>query len=293
MASQTVSTKGMKATSPPPSTASPDASVVVPVNAKGDLDNVLGLLRDLAAYAGHNSFEVVLVVNNYDTPDPPAAVERYRDFGARIIAVSNVRRPDRPGEVVPLSAKMHGVRSAMSDVVVLFDADCRVPDATSVIDWYVAQFRTGAAAAYTPVGYYDYKPLWGVRVRIGLHHTARWVKRNVLRIPTIRGSNYAVRRDVLIDLYDSGFLADDLNVGPSVKALKGRVAYSGRRRLMVRTSGRMFTGSWGRILKYIRYRAQYNFRVLPVRANAQQYTHRDRNEKADRYDYTIRPSNGP
>ena len=43
----------------------PDASIVVPVNAQGDLENVLTLLDDLGRYEGTHEFETVLVVNNF------------------------------------------------------------------------------------------------------------------------------------------------------------------------------------------------------------------------------------
>src|SRR6266566_2089253 len=37
----------------------PDASIVVPVNAQGDLENVLQLLADIAKYTGRHALEVV------------------------------------------------------------------------------------------------------------------------------------------------------------------------------------------------------------------------------------------
>ncbi|MGH3051771.1 MAG: hypothetical protein ACRDM8_02295, partial [Gaiellaceae bacterium] len=40
----------------------PDASIVVPVNAQADLENVLDVLREIARYEGRRSFEVALVI---------------------------------------------------------------------------------------------------------------------------------------------------------------------------------------------------------------------------------------
>ena len=60
-------------------------------------------------------------------------------------------------------------------------------------------------------------------------------------------------------------LADDMNVGPVIKALGERVTYSGRRSRAVLTSGRMFSGNWSKLLPYYKYRLLYNLRVLRVR----------------------------
>ena len=43
----------------------PDISIVIPVNAQGDLKNVLKVLSDIAEYTGTYILEVILVINNY------------------------------------------------------------------------------------------------------------------------------------------------------------------------------------------------------------------------------------
>jgi hypothetical protein len=263
----------------------PDVSVVVPVNAQGDLKNVLQPLTDIANYSGPYTVEAVLVINNYPAESPPPELETFSALGARVVAVPNVRRTDRPGEAVCLSARIPGLHAATSEFVVLFDADCRIPNATALLNWYIKQFRNGAQAAYTPVGYYDLSRALPVRTKIAIHHLARWIKRNMLGIPTTRGSNYAVRRDAMLDLYEQGVLADDFNIGPACKAIKGRVAYSGRAHLTVYTSGRMFRAGWSRIIPYFMYRLRYNLRVLPVRDNAERYTLREKVDPAGRYVY--------
>ncbi|HEX6631499.1 MAG TPA: glycosyltransferase [Gemmatimonadaceae bacterium] len=257
----------------PSSAQRPDVSVVVPVNAQGDLSNVVRLLGDLARYAGPHRLEVILVVNNFPDGDVPAEVDGLRQLGARVIAIPSVRRP---GEAVGFSARIPGVAAATSEQVVLFDADCRIPDSTALLDWYVDQFRRGAQAAYTHVAYYDYRDALSIRFRFAVHNLVRWGKRSLFRIPTTRGSNYAVRRGAMLELYERGMLADEMNVGPTFKRLKGRVAYSGRRALVVYTSGRMFRPGWGRILPYLLYRLKYNLRVLPVRADVARRTGRER-----------------
>jgi len=238
----------------------PDVSVVVPVNAKADLEVVLTVLGDVAGYAGSNRVEVVLVVNNYPPEDPPTdAIAAYERSGIRTVAVPDVFRP---GEAVCFSARLPGIRAAGSERIVLFDADCRIRDVTALVDWYCETLTAGAAVAYTPVAYDELRPLWSVRARIAAHHGARWLKRNVLGVPTTRGSNYAVDRGTLLSLHAAGGLADDLNVGPAAKSAGKPVHYSGSRRLTVVTSGRRFGGGWLKLARYLRYRFLYNLRML-------------------------------
>jgi hypothetical protein len=244
-------------------TEAPVATVVIPVNAQADLETVLGLLGDIAGYEGSKTFEVVLVINNYPADAPPRELEAYARAGMRTVGVPAAWRK---GEVVSFTARVPGARAASSPLLIHFDADCRVGNPTALLDWYVSRLQEGAAAAYTRVGYYDLRPLWSVRARIAAHHGARWAKRNILRIPTIRGSNYAVECSLFLSLYEQGLLTDDLNVGPAVKASGGSVAYGNSRDLAVLTSGRRFRGGWRRLVRYLWYRTRYNIRVLPVRA---------------------------
>lgn len=254
-------------------TRPPDVSVVVPVNAQGDLENVETLLADLGRYRGSLAFETILVVNNFPEDEVPPAVERLRERASKVLTIPDVRRP---GEAVGFSARIPGIRAAASDVVLLFDADCRIPNPGALLEWYAAAFRRGAHAAYTGVGYHDFERAASVWVAFSIHHTARWLKRCLMRIPTTRGSNYAVRKDVILRLYDEGYLADEMNVGPTIKRLSGPVAYGGRRRLRVLTSGRMFEPGWKWILPHFLYRLRYNLRVLPVREGVARVTGRER-----------------
>jgi len=88
------------------------------------------------------------------------------------------------------------------------------------------------------------------------------LKRVPLRIPTTRGSNYAVDRRVLLPLYERNLLSDDLNVGPALKSAGGDVVYSGARSLQVLTSGRRFKGGWLKLFRYLAYRLGYNVRMI-------------------------------
>ena len=239
----------------------PRASIVVPVNARTDLENVLDIVGDVTGYEGSRTFEVVLVINNYPADAPPRELGTYAGAGMRTVGVPAAWRK---GEVVSFTARIPGARAAAAQSLVHFDADCRVRNPTALLDWYVSRLEEGADAAYTRVGYYDLRPLWSVRARIAVHHGARWAKRNILRIPTIRGSNYAIDRSLFLALYDQGHLMDDLNVGPAVKATGGAVAYSSKRDLQVLTSGRKFQGGWRKLIRYLGYRLAYNVRVLPA-----------------------------
>ena len=237
----------------------PSASIVVPVNAQGDLENVLDIVGDVTGYEGSRTFEIVLVINNYPADAPPRELEEYADAGMRTVGIPAAWRK---GEVVSFTARIPGARAAAAQFLVHFDADCRVRNPTPLLDWYGSRLEEGASAAYTRVGYYDLRPLWSVRARIAVHHAARWAKRNILRIPTIRGSNYAIDRSLFLALYDQGHLMDDLNVGPAVKAKGGAVAYSSKRDLQVLTSGRKFQGGWLKLIRYLGYRLGYNVRVI-------------------------------
>lgn len=252
---------------------SPDASIVIPVNAQGDLKNVLNILSDIGEYAGSHSFEVILVINNYPPKATPPEVENYRKLGVKVVSIPDIRRP---GEAIGFSARIPGVEVASSENAMLFDSDCRIPNSTALLDWYVEQFNAGAKLAYTHVGFYDFPNTGPGRARLLIHHGGRWIKRVLLRIPTNRGSNYAVNRSLFLKLYAQGFLADEMNVGPTFKSVGGRIAYSGSQDLVVLTSGRMITGrSWKSLMRYYLYRIRYNLRVLPVRSSAASYTKRE------------------
>ena len=242
----------------------PAAAIITPVNAQADLGNVQRLLSDIVAYRGRHSFEVILVINNYPADDPPAELAAFERMGAQVVGVPNLRRP---GEAVGFTARMYGLRAASCEPAILFDADCRVPNASALLDWYVAQFAAGAQTAYTHVDYYDLIDDWSIRARVLVHHLSRWGKRTLLGVPTTRGSNYAVARTFTLALYEQGYLADEMNVGPTVKAKGGRVVYSGARELRVLTSGRYLRGGWRELTRYLLYRLRYNLRVLPVRRN--------------------------
>lgn len=241
----------------------PDVSIVIPVNAQADLETVFAPLTDIATYSGPHAVEVVLVVNNYPPEQPPSEqIERYRAMGLVVFATANCRQP---GVLPSLSARATGLQVAAAEPTIHFDADVRIPNATRLIDWYVQQFRLGASAAYTHVAYFDLSREPSVQLRLLVHLLARWYKRNMMGVPTMRGSNYAARRTAMLQLWADGYLVDELNVGPAFKARVGRVHYSGARELAVYTSGRYWRGGWFSALRYFRYRLGVNLRRLPVR----------------------------
>jgi hypothetical protein len=252
----------------------PDLSIVIPVNAQGDLDNVVNLLGDLSAYSGEHSIEVILVVNNYPPDKPPVEIDLFAAHGVRVVSVPDLRRP---GEAVALTARIHGLRAATAETAYLFDADCRIPNPSALLNWCHDRCQHGAHAVYAHVGFHGLRGTRPNSARLVIHHGGRWIKRVLLRIPTTRGGSYGVNCAMMIDLYDQGALADDMNVGPAFKAFGGTVVYSGDRELMVLTSGRMHTGrSWLSLLRHYIYRIRYNLRVLPVRRDAARHTGREK-----------------
>lgn len=249
----------------------PEASIAIPVNAKGDLETVLNVLGDIAQYKGTHTFEVILAINNFPEGQEPKEIEHFREMGILVVPTPSVVRPD---EAVCFSARLTGIRPANTDYILLFDADCRIPNSTALIDWYIEHLRDGAELAYTHVAYYDLKKDISIAVRMLAHHGARWVKREIFGVPTTRGSNYAVNRTKMLKYYDQKLLSDDLNVGPTFKAKGDRIDYSGKRQLFVLTSGRRFTGGWSKLVRYLLYRLRYNLKMLPVGRDVKKRIHR-------------------
>ena len=167
----------------------PDASVVVPVNAQGDLGHVAALLTDLARYRGPRRLEVIVVLNNYAGQEPPHRAQ-LESWGACLLTIPSVRRS---GEAVSFTARIPGARAAASDITIHFDADCRIPDPTTLIDWYVDALGS-AGSAYAPVLFHSVPHGRAPELAVAVHHLSRWCKRVLLGIPTLRGSAYAVRR---------------------------------------------------------------------------------------------------
>ncbi len=242
--------------------ALPDASIVIPVNAQKDLSNISSLLSDLGRYSGGGRLEIILVINNYPLNDLPYEIELYQQIGLTVIAIPHVEYEGG----VAIAARIPGIKAARSSDVLLFDADCRISNPTALINWYIAKFKAGYDLAYTHVDYTDLAPDISVRARVWVHHASRWLKRNLLGIPTSRGSNYAIRRNLILDLFESGRIPYDLHVGPVVKWMGGRIAYSGAPELVVLTSGRFFVPGWKVLADYLVWRVGYYRRILRMKA---------------------------
>lgn len=242
----------------------PRASIIIPVNAQNDLVNVLQIIDDIASYQGKHHLEVILVINNYPPDSPPKEVNEYRALGLLVLAIPKLKER---GEIY-LTARIPGVRIASSEYTIHFDADCRVLNATNLIDWYIEQFDKRAQLAYTYVGYYDLPASLSTKVWMTIHRAFRWFKRVVLRVPISRGSNYAVIRSLMLNLYDNEILNYDIKVGTTIKSIGGKIAYSGDRSLSVLTSGRNFQGGWKELFEYIVWRVEYYQRLIPMRPEA-------------------------
>lgn len=243
---------------------SPDASIVIPVNARADLKRVLNILLDIISYKGTFSIELIFVINNYNPESPPVEIERFRSLGICVIDIPHIEFSEFT-DTVPIRAI--GARAAKSDVIISFDADCRLNNATVLIDWYIEQFRNGVNLAYTHVDYYELPNGLSVNFRMFIHHFSRWLRRTILRIPTNRGSNYAIRRSVFLDLFDRGLIvSSEVRLGLAIKSAGGKIVYSPSRNMTVLTSGRWLSGGWQELIQYLIWRTGYYFRVSSMQA---------------------------
>ena len=237
----------------------PGAAIIVPVNAQKDLENFYSLLEDLVKYHGNYSCEVIPIINNYPAGDPPPDIEYLSRLGLRVISIPDVRKT---GETVSFSARVPGVQAACMENTIHFDADCRIPNITPLLDYYIEQLNAGNMLVYTPVDFFDLPGELVIRIRVAMHHLARSLKRNILKIPTPRGSNYAVNRALFLQLYETGRLRDDIQLGPNIKAMGCKHQYGAAREMTVLTSGRKIRKSWLRIFRYIYRRLLFNLRYI-------------------------------
>ncbi len=239
----------------------PDVSIVIPVNAQNDLVPLQRVLSDLNRYPGRRRIEIILVLNNYPADEPPGAIRDYQRAGYQVIGIPRIAHQGG----IAMAARIPGVKLARSQKVILFDADVHIPNPGTLIDWYMDRLQEGYDLAYTHVDYTDLPPGISVKARMWVHHASRWVKRNLLRIPTSRGSNYAIRRDLMLDLFGQGRIPYDIHVGPVVKSMGGRIAYSGDSDRVVLTSGRFFDPGWKVLFTYLVWRTGYYFRILKLK----------------------------
>ncbi len=207
-------------------TVYPDATIVIPVNAQKDLTNICQLLSDLAKYSGRKRIEIVLVINNYPANEPPKEIKLYQHMGLTVVDIPHVEYSGG----VAIAARIPGIRLANSSRIILFDADCRIPNPTALINWYIQQFDDNYDLAYTHVDYTDLPPGISVKARMFVHHASRWFRRKILGIPTSRGSNYAVRKKFILQLFaEDGFLMIFMwgrQLNPAEERLRTRVRRS-------------------------------------------------------------------
>lgn len=242
----------------------PRASIIVPVNAQKDLLRVLALLSDFARYTGRQYIEIILVINNYPANNPPEEINAYRQLGVRVLDVPKVEHIGG----VAIAARIPGIQVAQAEFVLLFDADCRMQNPTALLDWYIQQLDSGVDLAYTHVDYFDLPAGLAIKSRMLIHHATRWYKRVLLGIPTSRGSNYAIRRSLILELFSQQRVHYDIHVGPVLKDIGGKIAYSAAKEHVVYTSGRFFSNSWKELFAYLIWRIGYYLRVKPTKPAA-------------------------
>lgn len=239
----------------------PRASIVVPVNAQKDLLSVLAPGSDIAAYRGGQLIEIILVINNYPADNSPEEISKYQQLGFGVLGVPKVKHTGG----VALAARIPGIEAAQSEIILLFDVDCRIYSSTSLLDWYINQLDSGIDLACTHVDYFDLPVGLAVKIRMFIHHACRWYKRVLLGIATSRRSNYAIRRKLILELFDQGHLHYDIHVGPVVNAMGGEITYSGATEHVVFTSVRSFSKSWKELFSYLIWRVGYYLRVRPTK----------------------------
>jgi hypothetical protein len=72
----------------------------------------------------------------------------------------------------------------------------------------------------------------------------------------------------MLELYAQGRIPQELSVGPVIKAMGGKIAYSGAKKLTVYTSGRFFSGGWKELLSYLIWRVGFYNRTFNLRSKA-------------------------
>ncbi len=225
------------------------------------MENVVNVLEQVAAYSGKHTIEIVLVINNFDADLPPVGINHFKHFPISLVLAPSARKP---GEVIIMSARALGVYSAISEITIHVDCDCKINNINKLIDWYVENLNNGYDVAYSHVGYDEIRSDLSVYTKILIHHLSRWFKRVILGIPTTRGSNYAIKKSLFLKLYEQGKLRVDLQVGPQAKLAGKKIIYSGKKDLQVLTSARRFKGGWYKLFKYMRYRLKYNINATPT-----------------------------
>ena len=256
----------------------PKASIIIPVNAQTDLQKVQNTLFDISNYKGSHFFEIVLVINNYSVDSPPPIIREFRSNGIKVQPVPqilseneintltqrlygpNVKRSSNLTSARSFrifKARILGSKIASSEFLIHFDADCRIPDITSLLNWYVNTLESGINLAYTHVDYYELPPGLATKMYLNIHHLFRWIKRTILGIPTSRGSNYAVLRTPFIELFEKNNLNADNKVGPSFKKRGLKISYGRNPEFAVFTSGRDFVKNWRSLWEYVIWRINY------------------------------------
>lgn len=256
----------------------PDASIIIPVNAQSDLQKVQNILLDISNYKGLHRIELVLVINNYSPDSPTHFIKECLSKGIKVLAVPQILNEEEINSLTQrlygpkvkrssnltsarsfriFKARILGSKIASSEILIHFDSDCRIPNITALLDWYVKELQSGTKLAYTHVDYYELPSGLATKIYLRIHHWFRWAKRSLLGIPTSRGSNYALLRTPFIVLFENNNLNADNKVGPSYKKRDWKISYNKNSELVVFTSGRDFVKNWRSLWEYGVWRINY------------------------------------
>lgn len=263
----------------------PSLAIVIPVNAKGDLNNVLLLLQDISKYAGKNRFQVILVVNNYPPEAPPSDfLDLYRAAGAEVLALPVL--VGHAGIPPGLKARMAALQTVQCRAAVFFDADCRIPHPTKCLDWYAHAFTDPSTKlAYTRIAYFNWPSGVGMWLWLRVHYLWRWTKRNLLRVPTPQGASYAMDQKLKCQLYEQGYLADETAIGRLAQSFKHKTVYNGSRSCQITTDARMYENAkpLRMFTIYAWRRIRINVASFIIRQDSAEHTGRE-NDQPHHYD---------
>lgn len=239
--------------------ADPNASVIIPVRSRTQLTHSLALLSDLARYHGDYTLEFILVVDDFELI--PEESEYFRNIGVHLV-FTEPDGPERAGGTIDVRAR--GVRAARAGITLHFAPDVRIPDPSALIDWYIESLYSEYQLAYTWIDFENRPGRLSTRLSLVVLNVLRSLKRTLLGVPTTRGCNYAVTRSLFLELYETGQLSADINIGLAARLAEARSRYSKEPRLRVVLSTRKYSARTllypARILRSL----NYNLRAVPV-----------------------------
>jgi len=213
-------------------TASPQISVIVP--AKNEAKLLPKCLASLTQQHTKVSYEIILVDTNSEDGTPEIA----RSFGARII------NEPRQGKVYAFRS---GAEAARGNILCFAEADCILPkNWIETISSYLDRHPEVVAVSGTYT-FHSSTPFLNLLAPV-IHKMAQWIYYLLYASVSLRGSNFAIRRNIyqaVGGFPDNYFELYDVELGLRVARL-GPIHHVPS--MEIKTSDRRFRG---RILRFI------------------------------------------